>query len=309
MLGWYPHLEMNPHFELSNYRALGAAMTTDGFVVDRWYADFTGDGLDTGPGVTGTDSSLQSEDGDFRSRATIDVTVDTASGYVQGTDNLLIRQRVPYTDRMERRTHHLRVWALGPEGGSFEIALNGSGIQRKSATLVTRGAANVEMAEVGPLFIRDISTSYMTLELFTNPAQLSALYQIVAVQHEALQDGQVYGSPLVYSPQVIERKRCAPFVWVPGNPPATTRSATTVAAKVDLADPMNGNPTVVQTSTTPVWKRLSNSGLTTASGATHTGSLNNRGGLVIVNGFSGLPASPVEDGQLSTPGFLLEAEL
>src|ERR1044072_5562128 len=157
MLSWHPNVAMNPHFELSDYMAAASPRAADGFVVSRWYADFTGDGTTCGPGTTPSATALQNETGDFRSRACINVNV-TADDF-SGADNLLIRQRVPFTSRMERQTHHLRVWALGPEDGSFQIALSGSGIPRTYATLTTRGDTNLTMGEVGPIFIRDVSTS------------------------------------------------------------------------------------------------------------------------------------------------------
>lgn len=302
---------LNPHLELQDYGQ--PTLTATGWLFTRWRFERTGTGVTAAPGTTDGNANLEKW---ARSRKCADMVVASAS-YDPAVDNGLLRQRVPIQniDRCGKQEVLFRVSAFGPDGGSFEMGLSGAITQRRYKDLVTQGSTPggtpIYTTEKIREQVTEFSANHLTLEVFNHPIDADATYKIFNIQVDFLEPGEDE-PPLYYHPPWFERMRCAPYLWPcpRGYTASTLAGGASIYVPISTPVEMNAAPSVVPGAAPVVWKQGSTDTDFNAAAPSHTGSsTHNRGGRIIIGGFSALPASG-SGGQINSDrAFLLEAEL
>lgn len=309
----FPNALINPHFENQDYGT--ALRNSTGYVVTRTKLERTGTAgaITAQPGITSSNSALAKA---FRSRACIDMVV-TAASYNPATDTGILRQRVPDSDRFGRQRAHFRVVAFGPDGGSFDMGLNGAtGFTRRHRRVVTQGntAGGTPIPTTITLdeHITDLPSEYITAEYFSNPADEDASFKIAYVHLEFLGDKED-PSHFIYSPAWLERERAEPYLWVcPQWHEAVGGAGETVVTTVSLSKPMTATPTIVQpVSSSAVTRKIAGTDVTSAAPSFGFDAVPNkspRGGRIASSGYVGLTSGTLVVHKTVAP-FALEAEI
>jgi hypothetical protein len=310
MLTAFRNVLLNPKFDLVDYGA--GPFNATGYCATRWKLERTGtaNAVTAAPGTTASNAGIAKW---LRSRACLDVVV-TAADYNTATDTATIRQRVEDGDRHGRAVARLTVVAFGPAGGSFKIGF--AGRRRTLSTLGDSGAGTPLPAfQVVEELVPDPSTSYLTAEIFSAPADLDATYKIAFVQLEYRHHARVEPEAYELRSPAVERLLCARYVWpIPRWTPCQSTSSSQVVVPVVVPVEMTATPSIVAGVSSVDFVQQTNASVFTSAApspsldATHKSS---HGGRVVFAAFTSPSAlgSGVH-GMIGTArSALLEAEL